>query len=142
METGNFVEISQGALEGFLYERQYDDFVGSLTEKRNWFAYDFSKGDFIFLAISEEDLKERLIACRDEVKSRKKFNTFPFTYVKNKENPVFIKLYDPMKCGSSCSITTPDPWWVFSTVNPEKEEILKVFPAKTEKKSFFKSFSS
>ena len=138
METLSFLEISGGSLEGFLYEKQYDTFVESLNGDEIWFAYEFSRGDMNFTEVSENDVREKMLEFRRIVNERKKFNTFPFTYIKRQTEPVFIKVYDPLKCGSSCSLTTPDPWWIFSRIKPIEEDFKKVFPVKTEKKSFFK----
>ena len=138
MDLIKFSEISQGSLEGFLFEKQYDEFVESLAGSHSWFAYEFEKSDHEFFEISLLELKNKLLEFRQEIRERKKHNTFPFTYIKNTKDPLFIKIYDPVKCGSSCSLTTPDPWWVFSRVKPSREEILQLFPPRPVKKSFWK----
>lgn len=136
-----FTEIATGTLEGMLFEKQYDTFVNCLEGHEVWYAFDFERDDFTFVEISTNDLKNKLTLLRNEVKGRKKHNTFPFTYFKNNPHTLFIKIYDPLKCGSSCSINTPDPWWIFSRVKPHQDEFYKLFPKKETKKSFFKSLA-
>lgn len=43
-------------------------------------------------------------------------------YVDDKQNPDFIKVYDPNNLGSACSgsLAPPLPGWVFSRVQPEE----------------------
>lgn len=74
-----------------------------------------------------DEVAERLIELYEEVKRRKSVSgKFPHTYVNNRENPSFIKLYDPVKCGGSCSKTAPHPWWIFSTIKPTESEISEI----------------
>lgn len=131
-----FTEIATGTLDGILFEQQYDNLLASLNSNDEWYAAEFHHTKMEFVKLPESEVRNKLSLLRDEVKNRKKHNTFPFTYFKNNPSPVFIKLYDPARCGSSCSLTKPDPWWIFTKILPEERELKEVFPA-PKRKSFF-----
>ena len=115
----SFKELYQGRLEGFLFEKQYDAFVDSLSGNETWYRYEFANGDLNFSETTMTGVKDQLLEFRHMISARKQHNTFPFTYVHNTSSPNLIKVYDPIKCGSSCSLTTPDPWWIFTRIRPE-----------------------
>ena len=134
----SFLEIAKGTLDGILFEKQYDTLLASLQGSDEWYAAEFNHEHMQFTKLAEHEVKEKLVALRNEVKNRNKHNTFPFTYFKNNPTPIFIKLYDPARCGSSCSLTKPDPWWIFTKILPDEKELKEAFPPPAKKRySFF-----
>lgn len=84
----------------------------------------------LFQAEGEE--ASRFLAARtDELK------TLPhgpgWIYVHTPDVPSWIKIYDPRKCGSSCSVTTPPAWWEMELADP-RDSLLQD-PPDDEKKS-------
>lgn len=134
----SFTSIFRGQLQGIMTEEAYVKMAQSL--EGNWYAIpifeylekgtvgaDTSDKHFI----SGAEAGQKLLQIYEEVKQRKSISgKFPHTYVKNRDNPSFIKLYDPKKCGGSCSTVAPDPWWVFSTVAPTRDELLAILSKK------------
>jgi len=123
MATDSFLEFFKGTLSGLMKNEQYDALISTLEGPR--FAVDFSQPELQALEMSAEEVRTKLAELREITRARKTIHPeeFPYTYVKEKENSLFIKTYDPFACGDSCSLSAPDPWWVFSVVKPEAEEL-------------------
>jgi len=130
--SDSFTGIFTGRLEGILSEEGYSALAASL--KGEWLAIKFAEG-----AIERrvgEWVGETLEKLRAEVKARRMMNiSFPYTYVHTLDNPKMIKIYDPSCCGSGCSSTSsPDPWWVFSAVEPGDGELEALRKTKPEER--------
>lgn len=90
----------------------------------NWYAVSFMEKNFKVNQLTGAETGAMLLDLYKEVRERKSISgKFPHTYVRDREMPVFIKLYDPKKCGGSCSTVAPDPWWIFSQVEPTHDEL-------------------
>lgn len=136
--SDSFTSIYKGHLQGIMTEEAYIKMAQSL--QGNWYAipvFEYQEKGTLGADASDKPLisgfeaGKKLIQLYEEVKQRKSISgTFPHTYVKNRENPSFIKLYDPKKCGGSCSTVAPDPWWVFSTVAPTRDELVAILSKK------------
>lgn len=123
--TESFAEIYSGNLQGIMSEEQYINMAKSLTGI--WFAVSFFENPHESRKMSGEEAGLVLLGLYEEVKGRKSLSgTFPYTYVRDRANPVFIKVYDPKKCGGSCSTISPEPWWIFSMIEPLPEELRKI----------------
>lgn len=126
-----FSELFKGRLDGVMSEEDYERLAGGLDGR--WFAVEAGSG--AVMELSGAEAGERLLGLRDEVRARNMLSAkFPYTYVHTPSAPKMIKTYDPLKCGSGCSTSSPDPWWVFSAVRPAPEEIERLLPAPARKK--------
>lgn len=139
--TLSFADMFRGPLRGIRSEEEYESLAKSLTGM--WSAIKFAGGENGILAVDGAKAGDMMIALRDEIKLKKLLSgAIPYTYVHTPDSPKMIKLYDPLKCGSSCSAGSPEPWWIFSTVEPEEgelETIKKALMAPQPEKAFFKN---
>ena len=138
----SFLAIFRGHLQGIMDEDAYINMAYVLQnraiESGVWFEIIFIPGAqknassaVLKNILSGKEVGAKLLDIYDEVRERNSISgKFPHTYVKNRENPSFIKLYDPKKCGGSCSTVAPAPWWVFSMVKPAPDELLEIFKKK------------
>ena len=128
----SFIELFRGRLIGVMSEDEYDALAGSLDGA--WIAVDFSADEARVSSVSGEEAGKMMADMRDEIKARNMLNvTYPYTYVHTPEAPRMIKLYDPRRCGSGCSTSSPDPWWVFSTTPPAEAELEELKPSRKRK---------
>ncbi len=126
----SFTQLFRGTLRGLRTEEEYEALAKSSVG--TWFASKFGDGDV--KKIDGSEVCRMLLESKDMVKKRNMLNiTFPYTYVANPEEPQMIKIYDPLQCGSGCSTSSPDPWWVFSRVEPAEEELRDLMTPKEEK---------
>ena len=132
----SFISVLKGRLFGVMNEEEYVNMAQSLPGDQTWYGLLFSpevkgKSPVSPVAISGGEVGKKLLELYEEVKKRKSISgKFPHTYVNDRNAPGLIKLYDPGKCGGSCSTTAPDPWWIFSTLKPETSELSQVFAKK------------
>lgn len=133
-----FLELFKGRLFGVMSEEDYDALAASLTGE--WIAVDLGAGEVRVVEMTGSEVGDTMRELRDKVKSRNMLNvTFPYTYVHTPRAPRMIKLYDPINCGSGCSTSSPDPWWIFSVVRPERSELDSLNrPGQKEKPNFFR----
>ena len=133
--SDDFLTTYNGLLEGVLSDTQYK----SLCEcvHGDWFSIEVSSEEKIVKSISGEEVKSLMFSLLDIIQKRNMVSSnYPYTYAKNIQDPILIKVYDPMKCGSSCSTSSPDPWWIFTKIKPEDDELMTLFPKKNTKKFF------
>lgn len=128
MNTKSFLDYYNGSLSGILNEKLYLQLIKAITGK--WFHLDFSLDKFQVSPLPAEKVASTLLSMQKKIREQEIINmTYPYTYIYKKDNPEFIKTYDPLRCGSSCSLHAPDPWGVFSKIPPTKEE-LKILESK------------
>jgi len=109
-----------------------------IEQAEEWFALETARDGFQIFKFAPEEVRQKLMDILAEVKARKSLSgSCPYTYVQDRSHPQFIKLYDPLRSGGCGSQTAPDPWWVFSTITPEKIEIESLFGHLKKKKNFF-----
>jgi len=127
-----FTAVYRGILEGVLSDTQYKSLCESLNG--DWYALDFTSENRSLQSFSGDELKSHMYSLLDIVQKRNMVSVnYPYAYAKNINDPILIKVYDPMKCGSSCSTSAPDPWWIFTKIKPEIEELRGLFPEKSRK---------
>ena len=130
-----FLTIYRGMLEGVLSDIQYRALCESVHG--DWYAIDYFSEDRVLQKFTGEELQEHMFSILDTVQKRNMVSVnYPYTYAKDIKNPVLIKVYDPMKCGSSCSTSAPDPWWIFTKIKPEDNELDEILPKKSGKRFF------
>jgi hypothetical protein len=111
-----------GRLVGLMSEADYDRLAARLAGA--WIGLHFADPTAQPASMTATDVAARLVRLKEEVAARKLLSVaFPFTYVRDPDAPTMIKLYDPRACGSGCSTSSPQPWWVFSTVAPSGAEV-------------------
>ncbi|GMT50179.1 MAG: hypothetical protein IEMM0008_1718 [bacterium] len=135
MRNESFHSLNTGTLRGLQDEDQYIRFVESLSGDGIWYALDFLDDEIRVEKIDTPKLQETMRSMHAEVKSRKQSANYPHTYIHTPALPKMIKLYDPMKSGSSCSVTSPEAWRIFSIVEPAKEDLEGFRPP--QNKGFF-----
>ena len=135
MRNERFHSLNTGTLRGIQDEDQYIRFVESLSGDGVWYVLDFLDDEIHVEQIDTHQLQEAMRSMHAEVKSRKQSSNYPYTYIHTPELPKMIKLYDPMKSGSSCSVMGCEPWRIFSIVEPQKEDLESFRPP--QGKSFF-----
>ncbi len=135
MINESFYNLNTGTLQGIQDEDQYIRFIESLSGDGVWYSLDFLDDEIHVEQIDTRQLQEIMRSMYDEVKSRKQSANYPYTYIHTPELPNMIKLYDPGKSGSSCSVTSPEAWRIFSILEPTKEDLESFRPP--QNKSFF-----
>lgn len=130
----NFSDLYKSILEGVLSADAYEKLVSNVGDT-TWYGMENTGTEEMELqTLNGQQTRSILEECLASVQKRNLVSTnYPYTYAKDVENPLLIKVYDPMKCGSSCSVTAPAPWWIFSTIKPEQSEIDSIFPKKKKK---------
>jgi hypothetical protein len=120
-------------LTGLLTWERVDKLIDDIQSIGPWYIHSPGNGlESLFVAQGEEAaafLAER----SSEIKARK--HGAGWIYVHTPDTPLWIKIYDPMKCGSSCSMTTPDAWWEMELEDP-RTKIPPENPAPREKGLF------
>ena len=138
--SDTFLNTYRGMLEGVLSDTQYKALCESVNG--DWYAIDFFSEERLLKKFTGEELKKHMYSLLETVQKRNMVSVnYPYTYAKDLKNPILIKVYDPMKCGSSCSTSAPDPWWIFTKIKPEDNELEEILPQKKGKGlfSFLKS---
>lgn len=123
----SFLEIYRGRLEGILDEDRYLDLADLV--RGHWYALAFTPEDLVLteFGVGDENSRaaaDQLLNLHREIRERRMaLSKFPFTYVRDADDPTFIKLYDPLHCSACGTGPAPEPWWVFSRVRPLESEI-------------------
>jgi len=117
-------------LTGLLSWEKVDALIERIKPLGPWYIFSPMKGmESLFQAEGEE--ASRFLAARtDELKTRR--HGPGWIYVHTPDAPSWIKIYDPCKCGSSCSVTTPPAWWEMELTDPR--DPLPQDPPEDEKK--------
>ena len=120
------------ALTGLLAWERVDVLVDKIRSIGPWYIHSPLQGmDSLFLAQGTE-ASEFLAQLTGELKTRP--HGPGWVYVHTPDSPSWIKIYDPAKCGSSCSTTTPPAWWEMVLEDPRPKEPAESPP---EKKGLF-----
>jgi len=150
-QRDKFTSAYSGLFYGIVSEEAYiqmTDLAARSGEKQSlekeieqvveWFALETARDGYQIFKFSPDEVKQKLMDILAEVKARKSLSgSYPYTYVQDRSNPQFIKLYDPLRSGGCGSQIAPDPWWVFSMITPEKVEIESLFGHLKKKKNIF-----
>ncbi|MDH5680438.1 MAG: hypothetical protein OEZ36_02545 [Spirochaetota bacterium] len=131
----SFKEIYLGSFRGMTKEESYIQLTENLTG--TWYSFEPDSDLPHVTEIPASELKDTLVSLANIIKARKISHiTHPYTYVHQPEDPLMIKLYDPRRGGSSCSIQSPPPWYLFSRVPPAEAELKELFPHLDKKPGF------
>ncbi len=105
-------------LTGLLTWERVDELIEKVRSLGPWYIHAPEQGkESLFTAEGDEAaffLSERT----RELKTRP--HGPGWIYVHTPDSPSWIKIYDPCKCGSSCSMTTPKAWWEMELEDPSE----------------------
>jgi len=122
--TSAFAQQLNGNFQGMLHWQQLDDlWVRVRAEPQGWYAS--LVGDAVPQSPMDADALNRFVDEVDALLRREHKQDFcGIVYTDNREQPGFIKIYDPHNLGSfcSCSSTPIPPRWVLSRIKPERIE--------------------
>ena len=125
--------LYRGMLEGMLTKEAYENLKNRVSGDM-WHSIECTDDGFVQNKLSGDEVRNLMGECLRDVQKKNLVSTdHPYTYAKNPEDPLFIKIYDPMKCGSSCSVTSPRPWYVLSKKEPAEGDLDEIFPPKKKK---------
>ncbi len=119
-----FAQQLNGNFLGMLQWQQLDDlWLRVRAEPRGWYAS--LVGEAAPEAPLEADALNRFVDEVDALLRREHKQDFcGIVFADNREQPAFIKIYDPHNLGSfcSCSSAPVPPRWVLSRIQPERIE--------------------
>lgn len=127
--SSSFKERFKGRFVAIRHWHDLDDFWAVLKSKgEGWYAY--APGEDIPGEVLTQSELVNFVDELDQLLRREHQEEYcNIVYVDDKQNPDFIKIYDPNNLGSACSGSTapPLPGWVFSRTQPE-ELVVEVVP--------------
>jgi hypothetical protein len=107
------------ALTGLLTWERVDELIGKIRSLGPWYIHSPADGMESLFTAGGSEAADFLTGRSEEIKARK--HGAGWVYVHTPEAPSWIKIYDPMKCGSSCSMTTPNAWWEMDLEDPREK---------------------
>ncbi|MDX1763744.1 MAG: hypothetical protein R3231_05435 [bacterium] len=123
------------ALTGLLTWERVDVLVDKIKAIGPWYIHSPLKGMDSLFVVQGAEASEFLAGLTRELKARP--HGAGWVYVHTPKSPSWVKIYDPAKCGSSCSTTTPPAWWEMALKDPRPTGLPKSSP---EKKGLFSRF--
>ncbi len=118
-------------LTGLLSWERVEELIERIRSIGPWHIHSPAKGMETLFVAGGDEASIFLTERADEIKTRKL--GAGWVYVHTPDSPSWIKIYDPLKCGSSCSMTTPDAWWEMGLEDPREK--LPAEPPVPEKKN-------
>jgi len=136
MANNEFTALVKGPLKGLAKKEDYFRLIE--TVNGDWYGFEMNE-DLNLQPMSAKEVKSLLEDLHTEVAQKKMHKVeFPYTYANKRVDPDLIKVYDPSRCGGSCSTASPSAWWIFTKERPDEEDLSGYFP---RKESFFKRLS-
>jgi len=128
--TVDFRSAFRGYFSGVLQWADLDALWVTLRESReDWYVYAIGE------AVPQDTVsREELLRFIDEIDAllRKEHEEdyCGIVYVDNRQEPGFIKIFDPNNLGVVCGFSNnpPLPGWILSTIKPEPLEDLRPLP--------------
>ena len=143
--SGPFIEAFRGRLAGIRQWQELDAFWELLKKSTDdkWYIYTIgepvpaapaSREQLVFFV---NDINKRLRQEHEE-------DYCGIVYVDDKQQPAFIKIYDPGNLGVVCgfSDSPPLPGWILSRVQPVElnEQIVSLFQSPQKKRRWWQRF--
>jgi hypothetical protein len=135
-----FYKAYKGSFSGVLHWQELDQLWLQLNEKKqyNWFIYPI--GEHPPKNPVSVDEFAHFIQEVDQLLRREHDEDYcGIVYADDREEPTFIKIYDPNNLGTACgsSGTPPLPGWILSKIKPV--DLPSAFPQPNNRKRWWKS---
>ncbi len=140
LQSDPYYKAYKGVFSGILRWHQLDELWSQVTKNKqdDWFVY----------AVGEQppehsltaDKLEHFIQEVDQLLRREHDEDYcGIVYADNKEEPTFIKIFDPNHLGTSCGSSgiPPLPGWILSKIKPV--DLPAAFPQPGNRKRWWKS---
>lgn len=137
-----YINAFKGGFSGILRWRQLDHLWEKvLTSNQAWYVYAVGETP-PETVVTNEQLKTFLTELDVLLRKEHDEDYCGVVYADNRENPSFIKVFDPNNLGSSCSTSTIAllPAWTISTLKPV--DLPNAFPQPTNRQSWWKRIFS
>jgi hypothetical protein len=121
-------------LTGLLSWEKVDELIERIKPLGPWYIFSPTEGIESLFQTNGEEAAKFLSERTEELKTRP--HGPGWIYVHTPAAPSWIKIYDPCKCGSSCSMTTPPAWWEMELTDP-RPRLEPVSSEEEEKKTLF-----
>ncbi len=128
-------------LTGLLQWERVEELIENIRSLGPWYIHSPHQGMESLFVAGGGEAAAFLFERSEEIKTRQ--SGAGWIYVHTPDSPSWIKIYDPFKCGSSCSTTTPPAWWEMKLEDP-REDIPPEpqIPEKKSLRSWFKTFKA
>ncbi len=141
--TNDYLEIYRGGFYGVLRWHQLDELWQQLKSSSTaWYVYQIGEVP-PDAPLSNEKLNSFIDQLDTLLRQEHEEDYCGIVYVNNKENPAFIKVYDPNNLGSSCGSSgapPPLPGWTISTMPPV--DLQAAFPLPANRKRWWRRIFS
>ncbi len=119
--TATYDEIFGGKLSGILQWPQFEAIWAALAARpQGWYVRDFRSRELPGAPMPPEDFLAFLKTTEEFLRKRHREDYCGFLYVDDKENPTFLKIFDPRKMGSACGCGgAVSPRWTISSMPPQ-----------------------
>ncbi len=138
-----YLQQYAGAFSGILRWHQLDEqWLTIQKQSKNWYIYQIGE-DVPEKASSAEQLAEFIHHLNKLLRDDHGEDYCGIVYVDNKEEPSFIKIYDPNNLGSACGSSgapPPLPGWTISLSIPC--DLKLAFPAPANRRRWWKNIFS
>jgi hypothetical protein len=140
LQTDPFYKAYKGHFSGVLQWQQLDELWEKLIkEKQNdWYIY--AVGEQPPQQVVTSDELKHFIQELDQLLRREHDEDYcGIVYADNREEPAFIKIFDPNNLGTSCGSSgiPPLPGWILSKIKPV--DLPSAFPQPGNRKRWWKS---
>jgi len=140
LQNDPFYKAYKGRFSGVLRWHQLDDLWEELTKKKqdDWYVYAVGEQP-PQLTLSADKLKY-FVQELDQLLHREHDEDYcGIVYADNREEPAFIKIFDPNNLGTSCGSSgiPPLPGWILSKLKPV--DLSSAFPQPENRKRWWKS---
>ncbi len=133
----------RGSFTGILRWPQLDEFWEILTSKAEYHWYIYAIGEEVpDNPVTTKELLSFIKEIDKLLRKEHKEDYCGVVYVNDRQEPDFIKIYDPNNLGVSCGFSDnpPLPGWILSLIKPEKLDEY-TFSSQSRKRWWRKIFS-
>ncbi len=119
--TATYDEIFSGRLSGILQWPQFEAVWAALAARpQGWYVRDFKNRELPDAPMPQEEFVVFLKTTEEFLRKRHREDYCGFLYVDDRENPSFLKVFDPRKMGSACGCGgAVTPRWTISSMRPQ-----------------------
>jgi len=138
----SFIEAYQGSFSNMLRWEQLDNLWSQVRQSRQaWHIYAVGEAP-PEQTVSAEQLKLFLTEITALLREEHQEDYCGIVYTNDKNNPTFIKIYDPNNLGVVCGFSSnpPLPGWILSVVPPSDLQV--VLPQTSSRKRWWQRIFS